>query len=333
MTFAHPYFLLLLPLLPLVAWLKGRRGRPPAFVYSSVQLVRGILNVTQSRSGAFVAALRWLTLALCIAALAQPRLTRSETRISASGVDIVAALDMSGSMASEDFKVGRDRLSRLAMAKEVLKKFIGQRPSDRIGLVVFATQAYIASPLTLDHDFLLENLERLELGAIDDRSTAIGSALSTAINRLRELKSKTKLVILMTDGQNNAGKIAPLTAAEAAKALKVKVYTIGVGMRGLAPRPVYDRFHRKIGYQPEPVDIDEETLQQIARLTGGKYYRADNSERFQAIYAEIDQLEKTEADIRKYAHHEELFGWLIAPGLGLLLLETLLRHTLFRRLP
>ncbi|MGA2864056.1 MAG: VWA domain-containing protein [Verrucomicrobiota bacterium] len=333
MTFAHPYFLLLLPLLPLVAWLKGRRGRPPAFVYSSAQLVRGILNVTQSRAGAFVAALRWLTLGLCIAALAQPRLTRSETRVSASGVDIVVALDMSGTMASEDFKVGRDRLSRLAMAKEVLKKFIGQRPSDRIGLVVFATQTYIASPLTLDHDFLLENLERLELGAIDDRSTAIGSALSTAINRLRELKSKTKLVILMTDGQNNAGKIAPLTAAEAAKALKVKVYTIGVGMRGLAPMPRYDRFHRKIGYQPEPVDIDEETLQHIARLTGGKYYRADNSQRFQAIYAEIDQLEKTEADIRKYAHHEELFGWLIAPGLGLLLLETLLRHTLFRRLP
>jgi Ca-activated chloride channel family protein len=333
MTFAHPFFLLLLALLPLLAWLKGKRGRPPAFVYSSVQLVRGILNLTRTGSGGFLAAMRWLALVLFILALAQPRLTRSETQIKASGIDIVVALDMSGSMASEDFEVGGDRLSRLTMAKEVLKKFIAKRPNDRIGLVVFATQAYIASPLTLDHEFLLRNIERLELGAIDDSSTAIGSALSTGINRLRELQSKSKIVILMTDGQNNAGKIAPLTAAEAAKALKVRVYTIGVGMRGMAPMPVYDRFHRKIGTRPEPVDIDEDTLQSIARMTGGKYYRADNAQKFQAIYAEIDQLEKTEADIKKYAHHKELFAWMITPGLGLLLLETLLRHTRLRRLP
>ena len=333
MTFAHPIFLLLLALLPVLAWLKGKRGRPPAFVYSSVQLVRGILNVTRTRSGSFLAALRWLTLGLFILALAQPRLTRSETQIKASGIDIVAVLDMSGSMASEDFDTARGRLSRLAMAKDVLKRFIANRPSDRIGLVVFATQAYIASPLTLDHEFLLQNIERLELGDIDDRSTAIGSALSTGINRLRELKSKSKIVILMTDGQNNAGKIAPLTAAEAAKALKVKVYTIGVGMRGMAPMPDFDRLHRKTGYHLEPVDIDEDTLQSIARTTGGKYYRADNAQKFQAIYAEIDQLEKTEADVRKYAHYAELFAWVITPGLGLLLLETLLRHTRLRRLP
>jgi Ca-activated chloride channel family protein len=333
MTFAHPYFLLLLALLPVLAWLKGKHGRPPAFVYSSVQLVRPILNVTRTRAGGFLAAMRWLTLVLFILALAQPRLTRSETQIKASGIDIAAVLDMSGSMASEDFEVAHGRLSRLAMAKEVLKKFIAKRPSDRIGLVVFATQAYIACPLTLDHEFLLQNIERLELGDIDDRSTAIGSALSTGINRLRELKSKSKIVILMTDGQNNAGKIAPLTAAEAAKALKVKVYTIGVGMRGMAPMPVYDRFHRKIGSRPEPVDIDEDTLQEIARTTGGKYYRADNAQKFQAIYAEIDQLEKTEADVKKFAQHKELFAWMITPGLGLLLLETLLRHTRLRRLP
>jgi Ca-activated chloride channel homolog len=214
-----------------------------------------------------------------------------------------------------------------------LKKFIAKRPSDRIGLVVFATQAYIASPLTLDHEFLLQNIERLELGTIDDSHTAIGSALSTGINRLRELKSKSKIVILMTDGQNNAGKIAPLTAAEAAKALNVKVYTIGVGMRGVAPMPRFDQFHRKIGYERVPVDIDEDTLQDIARMTGGKYYRADNAQKFQAIYSEIDQLEKTEADVKKYAHYQELFAWTITPGLGLLLLETLLRHTRLRRLP
>src|SRR5436309_9401587 len=237
MTFGHPYFLLLLLLLPLLAWLKGRRGDPPAFLYSSVRLLAGITRVTRSRAGQFLAALRWLTLALFIVALSQPRLTRSETKVTASGVDIVVAIDLSGSMNAEDFEIGRQRVNRLTMAREVLKKFIDKRPSDRIGLVAFATEAYIAAPLTLDHDFLLQNLERLQIGTIDESQTAIGSALSTAINRLRELKSKSKLVILMTDGQNNAGKIAPLTAAEAAQALAVKVYTIGVGMQGKAPMP------------------------------------------------------------------------------------------------
>ncbi|MEI7940855.1 MAG: VWA domain-containing protein [Verrucomicrobiota bacterium] len=332
MTFGHPYVLLLLLLLPLLAWLKGKQGKPPAFVYSSVQLVRGILNVTRTRSGAFLAALRWLILAILIVALAQPRLTKSETRVTASGVDIVVALDMSGSMASEDFEVGRERLSRLSMAKEVLKKFVEKRPNDRIGIVAFATQAYIASPLTLDHEFLLQNLARLELGTIDNNRTAIGSALSTAINRLRELKSKSKIVILMTDGQNNSGKVAPLTVAEAAQTLGVKVYTIGVGMRGMAPMPQFWQ-GRKVGYQMQPVDIDEDTLQKIANMTGGKYYRADNSQKFQAIYAEIDTLERTEAEVKKFAHHDELFAWVITPGLGLLLLEVLLRHTIWRRLP
>jgi Ca-activated chloride channel family protein len=332
MTFGNPYFLLLLLLLPLAAWIKGKRGKPPAFVYSSVQLVRSILNVTRTRSGAFVSSIRWITLTLLIIALAQPRLTKSETKVSASGIDIVVAIDLSGSMASEDFVVGSERLNRLDMAKDVLKKFILKRPSDRIGLVAFATQAYIASPLTLDHDFLLQNLERLQIGTIDQSQTAIGSALGNAINRLRELKSISKIVILMTDGQNNAGKVAPLTVAEAAKALKVKVYTIGVGKQGVAPMPVY-MGGRKVGYRNEPVDIDETTLRKIAEMTGGKYYRADDAEKFRAIYAEIDKLEKTEADVRKFSHHQELFAWLITPGLGLLLLEVLLRHTLFRRLP
>jgi Ca-activated chloride channel homolog len=332
MTFGHPYFLLLLLLLPALAWLKGKRGEPPAFVYSSVQLVRGILNLSRTRAGAFLSALRWLTLALLILALAQPRLTRSETKVTASGVDIVVALDMSGSMISEDFEVHHQRVNRFNMAREVLKGFIDQRPNDRIGLVVFASQAFISTPLTLDHDFLLQNLERLQIGVIDENRTAIGSALSTAVNRLREVKSKSKIVILMTDGQNNSGKVAPLTAAEAAEALKVKVYTIGVGLRGMAPMPVYFG-GRRVGERMEPVDIDEETLQKIADRTGGKYYRADNTARFQAIYAEIHKLEKTEKEVKKFAQHRELFAWMITPGLGLLLLEILLRHTVWRRLP
>jgi Ca-activated chloride channel family protein len=334
MTFGHPYLLLLLLALPVLAWLKGKRGQPPAFVYSSVQLVRGILNVTQTRSGGFLAALRWLSLALLIVAMAQPRLTKSETKVTASGVDIVVALDMSGSMISEDFELHGRRVNRFNMARQVLSQFVDKRPNDRIGLVVFASDAFIAAPLTLDHDFLQANLERLQIGVIDENRTAIGSALSTAINRLRELKSKSKIIILMTDGQNNSGKLAPLTVAEAAQALGVKVYTIGVGMRGQAPMPSgRNPFTGETMYQMVPVDIDEDTLQKIAQMTGGKYYRADNAQRFQAIYGEIDKLEKTEADIKKFSHHRELFAWVITPGLGVLLLEILLRHTIWRRLP
>lgn len=330
MTFGHPYVLLGLLLLPLLAWLRGRRGRSPAFVYSSVRLLAGLSSVRKTRAGQFLAALRYLALGLLIFALSQPRLTKTETTVKASGVDIVVAIDMSGSMESEDFVVGGQRVNRLNMAKMVLEKFIEQRPNDRIGLVCFGGRAYIAAPLTLDHDFLLQNVERLRLHTIED-NTAIGSGLATAVNRLRDVKSKSKIVILMTDGQNNAGKIAPLTAAEAARALGVKVYTIGVGRQGVAPMPVM-MFGRKV-YQNVPVDIDEETLKQIADMTGGKYYRADDARKFQAIYAEIDKLEKSEAEVKKFARHRELFPWFVALGLSLLLAEVTLGQTVLRRLP
>ena len=332
MTFRRPYFLLLLLLVPLLAWLKGRRGAAPAFVYSSVHLVRNLFQPRRVQAGAFLAAMRWLALFLFIIALAQPRLTKSETRVTASGVDIVVALDMSGSMISEDFEVRGQRVNRFNMARAVLRGFIDKRPNDRIGLVVFATQPFIATPLTLDHDFLEQDLDRLKIGDIDENRTAIGSALATAVNRLRDLKAKSKSVILMTDGQNNSGKIAPLSAAEAAQALAVKVYTIGVGTRGMAPMPVFFGGQR-VGERMEPVDIDEDTLQKIAQQTGGKYYRADNAERFQAIYAEIDKLEKTEKEVKKFAQHRELFAYAVAPGLALLLLEVLLGNTVWRKLP
>jgi Ca-activated chloride channel family protein len=333
MTFAHPYFLFLLLLLPLLAWLKGKRGKPPAFVYSSVQLVRGILNVTRTRAGGFLTALRWLTLVLCILALAQPRITKSETRVTASGVDIVVAMDLSGSMRSKDFEINHQPADRLEMTKEVLRGFIEKRPSDRIGLVAFASQAYIAAPLTLDHHFLIQNLERLEIGSIDESQTAIGSGLTAAVNRLREIKSKSKIVILMTDGENNAGKVSPATAAEAAQALSIKVYTIGVGTRGLAPTPVARDPYGNYIYRNLPVDLKEEPLQNIAKKTGGKYYRADNAKHFREIYAEIDKLEKTEAEVKKFSQHKELFAWFISPGLLVLLLEIILRNTVWRRLP
>src|SRR5277367_5996797 len=226
MAFAHPYLLLLLLLLPLLAWLKGRRGSPPAFLYSSVKLVEGLTNIRRTRAGFFLATLRWLTLAVFIFALAQPRLTKSTTTVKASGVDIVVAFDLSGSMMSEDFVVDGKRVNRFNMARSILKDFIDKRPSDRLGLVVFASQAYIATPLTLDHEFLQENLDRLEIGSINQNQTAIGDGLGTAVNRLRDLKSKSKIVILMTDGVNNAGKLNPLQAADAARALGAKVYTV-----------------------------------------------------------------------------------------------------------
>ena len=332
MAFAHPYFLLLLLLLPLLAWLKGKHGRSPAFLYSSLRLVEGLTRARRSRAGGFLLTLRWLILALFIVALAQPRLTKSETTVKASGVDIAVAFDLSGSMLSEDFVVKGGRVNRFNLARSVLKGFIDKRPSDRIGLVVFASQAFIATPLTLDHDFLHENLDRLEIGSINQNQTAIGDALGTAVNRLRDLKSKSKIVILMTDGQNNAGKLNPLLAADAAATLGAKVYTVGIGVRGMAPMPGVDMFGRKV-YQMMPVDVDEDTLQKIADKTGGKYYRADNAERFQQIYAEIDKLEKTEAVINKYTEFKKLFPWLVAGGLALLIIELVLGQTAFRRLP
>jgi Ca-activated chloride channel family protein len=291
-----------------------------------------LTNARRSRAGAFLAALRWLLLVFFIVALAQPRLMKSQTTVKASGIDIVCALDLSGSMISEDFVVHGRRVNRFNMARSVLKGFIDQRANDRIGLVVFAAQAFIAAPLTLDHDYLQENLDRLGIGTINADQTAIGDALTTALNRLRDLKAKSKIIILMTDGQNNSGKIDPLTAAQAAQALGVKVYTIGIGERGMAPMPVFMN-GQKVGYRNVPVDVDEDTLQKIAQMTGGKYYRADNAERFQEIYAEIDKLEKTEAVINKYTQFKELFPWLVSAGAVLLLMEMVLAQTLLRRLP
>jgi len=331
MTFAHPWVLLALLALPLLALLKGKAGRRAAFLYSSVDLVRGLSGVTRSRAGAVLAALRWVALALFIIALARPQKGEGDAKVTASGVDIVVAFDLSSSMLSEDFTIAGKRVNRVEIAKRTLEEFIRKRSSDRIGLVAFAGRAYVASPLTLDHDFLQQNLERLRVGLIEDK-TAIGSALTAALNRLRDVQSKSKIVILMTDGQNNAGKVPPLTAAEAAEALGVKVYTVGVGIRGEAPYPVTDVFGRR-GYQMVPVDIDDDTLAKMAEKTGGKYFRADSSETLRNIYAEIDRLEKTEVEVKKYQHYKELFHWFAFGGLGLVLAEIGLANTLWRRIP
>jgi Ca-activated chloride channel family protein len=331
MSFAHPWLLLSLLLLPVVAWLRSRQKVQPAFLYSSVQLVKGITSLHHTSRGKILLRMRYLALALLIVALARPQLPQGDSKIRASGIDIVVALDLSGSMAAEDFTLhGRD-VNRLTIEKNVLEEFIDKRPNDRIGLVAFAGQAYIAAPLTLDHSFLLANLARLDLHTIPD-GTAIGSGLSAALNRLREVKSKSKIVILMTDGVNNAGKVMPLTAAEAAQTLGIKVYTIGVGTRGIAKIPGRDAFGN-VRYFQQKVDIDEETLSEMAKRTGGKYYRADNTETLKKIYAEIDKFERSEVEMKKFQQYKELFKWFVVSGLSLFMLELILGNTVWRRLP
>jgi Ca-activated chloride channel family protein len=312
--------------------LRGKAGRESAFVYSSLTLVKGITELSRSRAGSFLLNLRWFALALLFIGMARPQVAGGQAPLKASGIDIAVAVDLSGSMIAEDFELRGERVNRLTMLKDVLGSFIEQRTSDRIGLVAFGSEAFIAAPPTLDHDFLRRVLDRLELGVIDGQQTAIGSGLSAAVNRLRELKSKSRIVILMTDGQNNAGSIPPLTAAEAAASLGVKVYTIGVGTRGFAPVPARDAFGRKV-YVKQAVDIDEDTLRKVADKTGGKYYRADSTETLRRVYAEIDSLEKTEAELKRFAYYEELMSWFVLPGLGLLALEIILGQTVWRKLP
>lgn len=331
-SFAAPWWLLGLLSIPLLAWLRGKAGRESAFVYSSLTLVKGITELSRSRAGSFLLNLRWFALALLFFGMARPQIAGGQAPLRASGIDIAVAVDLSGSMIAEDFELRGERVNRLTMLKDVLGSFIAQRTSDRIGLVAFASEAFIAAPPTLDHDFLRRVLERLELGVIDGQQTAIGSGLSAAVNRLRELKSKSRIVILMTDGQNNAGSIPPITAAEAAASLGVKVYTIGVGTRGYAPVPAKDAFGRKV-YVRQAVDIDEDTLKKVAEKTGGKYYRADSTETLRRVYAEIDTLEKTEAELKRFAYYEELMSWFVLPGLGLLALEIILGQTVWRKLP
>jgi len=330
--FAHPAYFWLLVLLPLIALWRGRRGRVAAIEYSSAEAARQIARETRSRPGRWLPMLARLgVLALAIVALAQPRIGRGRADVQASGIDLMLALDMSGSMKSLDFKVDGKPLDRFDIVKSVVGKFIDQRPDDSIGLVGFAGAPYLVSPLTLDHDWLEQNLDRLEIGQVED-GTAIGSAIAAGVNRQRAQPSKSKVIVLLTDGQNNAGKVSPLMAAEAAKALGVKIYTIGVGIRGDAPMPIKDEFGQTQIVMAK-VDVDEDMLAKIANETGGKFYRATDTEALQKVYTEIDQLEKTTHHVRKYETYREMFAFALIPGLLLFGAELGLSQTRFRRLP
>jgi Ca-activated chloride channel family protein len=329
--FLQPDWFWALTLLPLVVLWRGRRGPVAAVEYSDVSLARDLARRTRSRIGGIVWLLPIIAAALMIAGLARPQRTQSQTTVTANGIDIVLALDISGSMQALDFKVGNTRVNRIAVVKSVVSKFIDERPNDRIGLIAFAGAPYIVSPLTLDHDWLQQNLERINVGIGDD-GTAIGSAIAAAVNHLRTTMAKSRVIILLTDGVNNTGKIPPLAAAEAARALGVKVYTIGVGVRGKAPIPVRDEAgntHVVMAY----VDVDETTLQSVANDTGGQFYRATDTDSLQKIYEQINRYETSAQSIEKFEQVEELYRWTLFPALGLLGLWVLLQHTRFRRLP
>lgn len=270
--------------------------------------------------------LRCAAVAALIIALARPQSSQTNSHSNAEGIDIMMALDVSGSMLARDFQP-----DRITAAKEVAGTFITDRVGDRIGLVAFAGEAFTQSPLTTDQGTLQTMLSRIRSGLIED-GTAIGNGLATAINRLRESNAKSKVIILLTDGENNAGQIAPLTAAEIAHAQNIRVYTIGVGTRGQAPYPFLDMFGN-ITYQMAEVKIDEKSLTEIASVTGGRYFRATNKAKLQAIYEEINQLEKSKVEVSEFTiYHEEYLVWALM-GLLLLLTEFLLSNLALKKLP
>jgi Ca-activated chloride channel family protein len=251
--------------------------------------------------------------------------------VQASGIDIVLALDVSGSMQALDFKLDGQPANRIDIVKTVVAKFIEERPNDRIGIIAFAGAPYLVSPLTLDHDWLEQNLSRVQTAGVED-GTAIGSAIAASVNRLRDTPAKSKVVVLLTDGMNNTGKISPAAAAEAAKALGVKVYTIAAGVRGEAPIPVKDD-QGNTQLVMSKVDVDEATLQKIAAETGGKFYRATDTDSLKHIYAQINTMEKSKETIHKFEHYQDLFPWALIPALGVLGLSVGLDQTRYRRLP
>jgi len=330
--FQYPWLLTLLALPFILALLKGGKGHSGSIRFSSTRLLGADASIRRSRPLGWLTALRILALLLMIIALARPRLGEGYTDIESSGVDIILVVDASDSMRALDFKIKGTETDRITVVKKVVKDFVDKRPNDRMGLVAFATEPYLVSPLTLNHDWLQKSVDRLEIGVIPENATAIGSALVMGVNRLKNLDAKTKIVILLTDGENNAGEISPEIAAEAAAALGVKVYTIGAGKEGRVKYPLKDRRGRTY-YREFISHIDEATLNKMAETTGGKFYRAQSTQDLESIYEDIDQLEKTEVKLRNYTTYQELFLWPLIAGLAILLLEQLLASTRLRSLP
>ncbi len=327
MNFAHPHMFWLLLALPVMAYLHFWREnqRQSDFRFPTLVHLQGAGRSPRIWLRHLPFALRVIGVSLLVVALARPQAFDQETKRNVEGIDIILCLDTSGSMAAEDLKP-----NRIDAAKNVAVEFVKGRISDRIGIVPFAAESFTQSPLTTDYDIVISLLGDLRLGMIED-GTAIGMALATSINRLRESEAKSKVVILLTDGQNNRGELDPVTAAHAAQALGIRVYTVGVGTRGMAPYPVETPFGKR--YQNVPVNIDEDMLKEMAKLTGGRYYRATDNGSLRDIYREIDKLERTRVNVEEYRHVAEMYPpWLWA-ALFVLSLELLLSISVFRKTP
>ncbi len=332
-SFANPWLLLGLLAIPVIAWLRGHRGASATIVFSSTKTLRALGQRSRSRAGNFLTGLLYLALTLLILGLARPQKGHTLSHVEASGVDIMLAIDVSASMLAEDFTIGGERANRLEAVRKVTEEFIARRPHDRIGIVAFAGRPYLVSPLTLDHDWLLANMDRLQVGLVED-GTAVGSALASATNRLRgDHAAKSRVVVLLTDGDNNRGQISPETAAEAARAVGIKVYTIGAGTDQPAPWPDGRDAFGRTHYTMAKFPLDVETLKKVAEIGGGEFFRATDADSLMKIYDRIDQLEKSTFEVKKYSRYRDLYPWFLAAGAGLLLLEMLLAQTVWRKVP
>jgi Ca-activated chloride channel family protein len=333
MRFAYPIFFLLagyLPLLALRLFHPRWKSPVPTLQYPATDRVKRAIRLAGRPRSWLVPALRLAAIAALIVAAARPQLVGIDRQIEGEGIDIVVALDISGSMEAADFRPK----NRLAVATEVLARFIDGRIGDRIGLVVFAGSSFTQCPLTVDHEFLKELLAQVDPRLSPQQGTAIGTGLANAVNRLRSSEAKSRIIVLLTDGRNNAGKIDPITAANMAKALGLRVYTIGVGKDRFPPMLVRDPFgQERYVRSDEPMDPDEDLLKQIASISGARFYRATDRDALQAILQEIDQLEKSKFEMRVYAHYEELMHWPLLLGAALLLVQLWLSHGRFHQLP
>ena len=316
----------LLLLIPMTAWYVWRqRHRQTVLRHSGLQPFVGMPVPVRAYLRHLLFVLRLLAVALLFIVMARPQSVNRWQKVSTEGIDIIIDLDISSSMLAQDFNP-----NRLEAAKDVAIRFISGRPDDRIGLVVFSGESFTQCPLTTDHAVLINLFREVKSGMIED-GTAIGDGLATAINRLKDSKARSKVVILLTDGMNNAGEIAPLTAAEIAKTFGIRVYTIGVGTRGTAPYPVQTPYG--IRYQQMRVQIDEEVLQKIAAMTGGKYFRATNNKKLEEIYKEIDRMEKSKIDVKQFSKRQEEYMRFALLAALLLLLEWVLGSTVLKKFP
>jgi len=340
--FQYPWVLALLALLPVYAFLRGQAGRFSALRFPSADLVRAAGGAARSAAGRLLFFLRILTVGLGIVALAGPRFANDRSEVVASGVDIMLVLDMSWSMMALDMGRPSERVSRMDIAQTVMEDFIQRRPSDRIGLIVFSGVPYLASPLTLNHEWLIQNLKRLHIGLIREVGTAIGDATAAAAKRLKVLKdSKSRIIIVLTDGDNNKGEIDPLPAAEVAAGMRAKLYTVGIGKEEPCMLPSFDPTTGRLRLGPGGSIIPTIALQpanykvlgDMSRIARGKFYRATNRRELEDIYGEIDRLEKTEVRLRRFTNYTPLFQWPLLGAFALLALELVLSNTRYRRVP